>query len=359
TVGQFMPIAIGAQIYYAPGLDKLIYYISVSRPTLVLCVPRLYDAMKQKITQQLTLGSPLVRRIFERTVELGKKRYYKQQTLRDCVENKLLDLSVRRSFKKRFGGQLKAFVSGGAPLNIESGLFFNALGAVIFQGYGQTESSPLITVTEGIKDVRLHTVGPATPDIEVKIGDGGEILTRSESIMKGYWNKPELNPVDEDGWLHTGDVGYLDDKNNLVITDRIKDLIVNSGGDNISPVKVEAIMAAEPEVGQIMVYGDRQPHLVAVVVPNDTFIAAWNKKHGTEVTAKTLAGEEMFQKAIMEGIHRANAKLSLIEQVKKIILADEPFSIDNGMVTPSMKVKRPQVRAVYGERLEALYKNRI
>jgi len=240
---------------------------------------------------------------------------------------------------------MKAMVSGGAPLNPDVGLFFQAMGLPMLQGYGQTEAGPVISCNRPKAGIRMDTVGPPLKNTEVRIAHDGEIMVRGELVMHGYWhNAEETARVLQDGWLGTGDVGHLDDKGRIVITDRKKDLIVNDKGDNVSPQRVEGMLTLQPEILQAMVYGDRQPHLVALLVPDP------------EEMKRFKDDPEGAQRALSKAVDRVNAELSVIEKVRRFILADEAFSVENEMLTPSMKIRRHVIGGVYGERLSALYK---
>ena len=257
--------------------------------------------------------------------------------------------------RARFGGRLKALVSGGAPLNVEIGLFFTALGLRILQGYGQTESAPVVSCNLPGK-VKMHTVGPPLTDVEVRIAEDGEIMVRGELVMQGYWNSPEATAEAlRDGWLHTGDVGLLDADGYLQITDRKKDIIVNSGGDNLSPQRVEGFLTMQPEVGQAMVYGDRRPHLVALIVPDETFARTWANAEGREPDFAALVEDEAFRDAVGEAIERVGTSLSAIERVRRFLLVADPFTVENGMMTPTLKIRRHMIAEKYGAALEALY----
>lgn len=358
AAGLFFPISIGAQIYYAEGADTLAANMVEVRPTIMTAVPRLYETMHARITATVKREGGAKAKLFWKTVELGTKRYHDPESLTfwERVVDRILDVLVRRKIKARFGGRLKALVSGGAPLNPEIGVFFTALGMRLLQGYGQTESAPVVSCNPPDK-VKLHTVGPALPDVEVEIAEDGEILVRGELVMKGYWNDPEATAeVLRDGWLHTGDIGRLDEDGYIQITDRKKDIIVNSGGDNVSPQRVEGFLTLEPEIAQAMVYGDKRPYLVAAIVPREEFIKEWAAAHGKDgVTFAELAAEKAFHDAVGRAVERVNAKLSPIERVRRFTLAREPFSLENNMLTPSLKIRRHVIKVAYGEVLEALY----
>jgi long-chain acyl-CoA synthetase len=357
TGGQFFPMSIGAEIYYAESLEKLVANIAEVRPTIMTAVPRLYEMIHGRITRGLESQSGLKRKLFHKAVELGRRKYEKpgSLTLGERLLDALLDRLVRAKVAQRFGGRLKAFVSGGAPLNYDVGVFFTALGLRVLQGYGQTESAPVISINRYELN-KIDTVGPLMKDVEVRIAEDGEILARGEMLMNGYWNNPQATAKTiVDGWLHTGDIGEFDDDGCLMITDRKKDIIVNSGGDNISPQRVEGMLTVEPEIGQAMVYGDRRPHLVALIVPDEVFASGWGNDHERATDLETLTGDEDFIKAIGVAIDRVNAKLTAPERVRRFVLAAEGFTIDNEMLTPSMKIRRHVIKDKFGGALDALY----
>ncbi|MEE8275640.1 MAG: long-chain fatty acid--CoA ligase, partial [Alphaproteobacteria bacterium] len=274
TAGLYFPISIGAEIYYAESVDKLVANMAEARPTIMTAVPRLYESMHQRIISGVRRKGGLSEALFMKAVELGRRRYEQGPaglSVGGRMLDRLLDKLVRAKVAGRFGGRLKAFVSGGAPLNYDIGVFFVALGVRLLQGYGQTETAPVVSANRPSR-IRIHTVGPPFTDVEVKIAGDGEILVRGELTMQGYWNNPEATAEAlKDGWVHTGDIGDIDDDGYLRITDRKKDIIVLSGGDTLSPQRVEGMLTFEPELAQAMVYGDRQSHLVALLVPDADF----------------------------------------------------------------------------------------
>jgi len=317
--------------------------------------------MHQRIVAGIERKGGLSEKLFKKAVSLGIKRYEQGKgslSLCERVQDALVEKLVRKKVAERFGGRLKAFVSGGAPLNYDIGVFFLALGVRLLQGYGQTETAPVVSANPPLR-IKIDTVGPALPGVEVKIAEDGEILIRGELTMQGYWAAPDLTAETLiDGWVHTGDIGELDADGYIRITDRKKDLIVNSGGDNVSPQRVEGVLVFEPELAQAMVHGDKHPHLVAVVVPDDGFINDWAREKGLEANLAALADSESFCERMREAIERANERLSPIEQVRRFLVADEAFTTENGLMTPSLKIRRHEIRKIYGERLEALYGRR-
>jgi long-chain acyl-CoA synthetase len=312
--------------------------------------------MQTRIMRGIERAEPRARKLFIRTVALGRKRMDGTISFFERIEDFFLTLLVRRKVKARFGGRLKALVSGGAPLNPEVGSFFTALGVCILQGYGQTESAPVISVNRPGK-VKIATVGPIIKNTEVKLGEDGEILVRGELVMQGYWKQPRATEAAiRDGWLHTGDIGVLDEDGYLTITDRKKDIIVNSGGDNISPQRVEGFLTLEPEINQAMVYGDKRPYLVALLVPDEVAAVEWAKAHDKPTDVTVLARDPAFKEFLAAAVTRVNANLSVIERVRHFIIADEPFTTANGEMTPTLKIRRHVLKARYGERLEGLYR---
>lgn len=357
TAGQFFPLSAGCQIYYAEGIDKLSRNLTEARPTIMTAVPRLYEALHGRIVQGLKRESGMKQRFFARAVELGKKKIEQGSLgLVESAENGFLEAAVRSKVKDRFGGRLKAMISGGAPLNYDIGMFFSALGLRVLQGYGQTEAAPVITCNRP-DIVDLATVGPKLLGVEIKLADDGEILVAGDLLMDGYWNRPEETAETiKDGWLHTGDVGVFDEVGRLKITDRKKDLIVNAGGDNISPQRVEGALGVEEEIEQAMVYGDKRPHLTALIVPGESFAAEWASEHG--LAASELAENAEFRKAIDAAVDRVNQRLTSIERVRRFALADEAFTTENGLLTPTMKIRRRFILEKYQDRLDALYGGR-
>ncbi|HET9397489.1 MAG TPA: AMP-dependent synthetase/ligase [Sphingomicrobium sp.] len=345
TGGQHFPIALGGQIYYAESLEKLAANIEEVKPTIMVVVPRLFEMLRAKIMKQVEKDGGLPAYLMGRALSIESKRYGGKSVPWDLPMDGILSVTLRRKVKRRFGGRMKAMVSGGAPLNPDVGLFFQAMGLPMLQGYGQTEAGPVISCNRPKAGIRMETVGPPLKNTEVRIAADGEIMVRGELVMKGYWHNPdESGRVLQDGWLGTGDVGHLDDKGRIVITDRKKDLIVNDKGDNVAPQRVEGMLTLQPEILQAMVYGDRRPYLVALLVPDP------DEMH-------RFKGEpEAMHKALSKAVDRVNADLSIIEKVRRFIVADEQFSVENEMLTPSMKIRRHVIGAAYGERLDALYK---
>jgi len=353
---QFFTLGIGAQVYYSEGIDKLVVNMGEVSPHFMTAVPRFYDSLHARISQGLKKQGKLSQTFFSTTLRLGKKKYYGEKlSFIENLTNSILDKLVRRKVNKRFGGSLKALISGGSALNFEVGLYLTALGLPLLQGYGQTETAPVVSANPPEK-VKLDTVGTLFHGVKVKIAEDGEILVNGENVMNGYWNDPDATSKTLiNGWIHTGDIGEFDEEDYLKITDRKKDILVNAGGDNISPSRVEAKLDIEPEISQSMLYGDFKNYLVAVIVPDKDFALNWAKENSKEQNLESIVKEDNFNKAIKEVIDRVNKNLSVIEQVRKFILIDHEFTIENSMMTPSMKVRRFIVKDKYGEKLESLY----
>ena len=355
TAGLMFPISIGAQIYFAEGADTLAANLVETKPTIMTAVPRLYETMHQRIRRGIEREQGLKRRLFEKAVTLGKKRLAgERHGFGERMIDPLLEKLVRDKVRARFGGRLKAMVSGGAPLNPEIGSFFLALGVQLLQGYGQTEAAPVIACNPPGK-IRIDSVGPPLVGVDIRIAEDGEILVAGDNVMKGYWNDPEATArTIAEGWLKTGDIGHLDADGYLRITDRKRDFIKNSGGDMIAPAKIEGALTLQPEIAQAMVSGDQRPHLVAILVPDPDF--AEQIAPGTELTA--LVDHPGLVKALGDVVSRVNTTLPPIERVRRFIIAREPFTTANGQLTPTLKIKRHVVRGVYGVALDALYENK-
>ena len=335
---QFAQIAVGAKIFYAEKIEKLLDNISEAKPTIMTAVPRFYQNLYNKINMNMKQAKGLKAKLIKATIDLGKKELLKQKmNFSEKLMNFIVNVLVRKKVKKQFGGNLKAFVSGGGALDKEIGEFLNAIGLPTLQGYGLTETSPVVSCNP-IHKIRVETVGPPFKGNQVKIADDGEILVKGENVMLGYWNKKEdTEKVLKDGWLYTGDIGEIDPQDGyLKITDRKKDIIVSAGGDNISPAKIENQILNFPAIDQCMVYGDGKNYLVVLIVPNKEF-----KEEKEKIT-----------KIISE----INKNLTIVEKIKKFHLINETFSIENGLLTPTMKVKRNKVIAKYKNILEHLYK---
>jgi len=317
TVGQFFMLMIGTEIVYARGVEHLGADLLSVRPTILTAVPRVLEVIRARVLGQVARESPLRQRLFHRAMAAGLKRANRERlSLAERLLDPILDRLVRAKVRARFGGRMVAAMSGGARLEPEVGRFFQSLGMIVMQGYGQTEAGPVISATPP-DAVRIDTVGTPLNNVEVRIAEDGEILVRGGLVMDGYWNRPQDTALAiRDGWLHTGDIGALDD-GYLRITDRKKDMIVLSGGENVSPAKIEGMLMAETEIAQAVVTGEGRSGVSALVVPAEGF----------DDVAVALA------------VSRTNKRLSVTERVRKHALV-APFTIDNGLLTPSQKIRR-------------------
>ena len=332
---QFIQILLGAKVFYAESLEKLLSNMSIAKPTIMTAVPRFYQNLYNKISVNLNKQSGLKKVLIDKTIKLGKKRLNNEKlTFYEKLINFICQNLVRKKIQKQFGGNLQAFVSGGGALDKNVGEFLNAVGLPTLQGYGLTETSPVVSCNLP-GHIKVETVGPPFKTNQVKIADDGEILVKGENVMLGYWNKEkETNEILKNGWLHTGDIGEIDLNGYLKITDRKKDIIVNHGGDNISPSKIENTICNDEKIKQCLVYGDKKNYLVALIVVE--------KKDKNDSTIRSI-------------IENFNKKLSIIEKIKKFKLIEEEFTIENGLMTPTLKLKRKKIIEKYKQDLENLY----
>jgi len=332
---QFIQIAVGAKVFYAESIDKLIKNMSECSPHIMTAVPRFYQNLHQKINTTFNKAKGLKKNLINNTVKLGIKRFRKQKmSFSEKLLNFIVEKLVRNKIKKQFGGSLKTFVSGGGALDAEIGTFLNAIGLPTLQGYGLTETSPVVSCNP-IDDIRIETVGIPFKCNEVKIADDGEILVKGENVMLGYWNnEEETKKVLKDGWLSTGDIGEFEE-NYLKITDRKKDILITQGGDNISPLKIENMLTSSQMIDQAIVYGDNKPYLVALIILNKEF----------KIEKENLEKE----------IENINKNLTKVEKIKKYFIIKENFTIENGMMTPTLKLKRFKIVNKYKIDFENLY----
>jgi len=333
---QFVQIVVGARVFYAEGIDRLMKNMNDCSPEVMTAVPRFYQNLYQKINTSFTKATGLKKTLVNQTVKLGKKKLnIKKFSFIEGFTNFICEKLVRKKIKNQFGGNLKAFISGGGALDKEVGSFLNAVGLPTLQGYGLTETSPVVSCNS-INNIRVETVGQPFKGNLVKIADDGEILVKGENVMLGYWkNKEETNRVLKDGWLFTGDIGEFDGKF-LKITDRKKDIIITPGGDNISPIKIENDLNKSDFIEQSLVYGDNKPYLVSLIV-----LSSQHRNTTEEI--------------IQEEIDKINKNLSKIEKIKKFIIIKKQFTIENNMMTPTLKLKRYKITNIYKIELEKLF----
>ena len=332
---QFIQIAVGAKVYYAESIDKLIKNMTECSPHIMTAVPRFYQNLHQKINSSFKKTKGLKKIMINNTIKLGIKYFRKEKmSYFEKFINFIFEKLVRGKIKRQFGGSLKTFVSGGGALDEEIGTFLNSIGLPTLQGYGLTETSPVVSCNP-IDDIRIETVGIPFKCNDVKIADDGEILVKGENVMLGYWNNDEeTKKVIKNGWLHTGDIGKFENRY-LKITDRKKDILITPGGDNISPLKIENMLTNSEMIDQAIVYGDNKPYLVTLLILNKDFE---NQKDNLE-----------------KEIEKINQNLSKVEKIKKYFVVKESFTIENGMMTPTLKLKRFKIVNKYKKEFENLY----
>jgi len=333
---QFVQIVVAARVFYAESIEKLIKNMSDCSPEIMTAVPRFYQNLYQKINVLFCKSKGLKRILINQTITLGKKKLNKQKMFyTEKIINFICEKIVRKKIKKQFGGNLKAFISGGGALDKEVGSFLNAIGLPTLQGYGLTETSPIVSCNS-IEDIRVETVGPPFEGNLVKIANDGEILVKGENVMMGYWrNKDETDKVLKEGWLFTGDIGEFDGKF-LKITDRKKDIIITPGGDNISPIKIENDLNKSNFIEQSLVYGDNKPYLICLIVLSSEY-------------------KNILKEKIQEEVEKINKNLSKIEKIKKFLIIKDQFTIENGMMTPTLKLKRYKIIKKYKTEIEKLF----
>ena len=333
---QFVQIILEAKVFYNKSIETLLPTVKIAQPHIMTAVPRFYNNLHAKMKINLKNQSNFKQNLFNKTIQLGTKKFKNiKLSFSENIINLILDKLVRKKVKNNFGGRLEAFISGGGPLDSQVGEALNALGLKTLQGYGLTETSPVVSCNL-LNKVKVDTVGPIFPGVEVKLAEDGEILVKGENLMLGYWNNKEATEQTiKDGWLHTGDIGEFDEDNYLKITDRKKDIIVSLGGDNIAPSKIENLLTLSPEIEQACVFGEQKNYIAALIVLN----------------SESKSSDEDIQRYIDE----VNKDLTQPEKIKKFIFIDEPFSIENNLMTPTMKVRRHEVQKKYQNQIDQLF----
>lgn len=359
--GYYTAMSCGASVAYAESIETVRENLLEVHPTVVTTVPRLFERIYGRIKRQVD-SSPLPqRKIFYWAVDVGR-RYMKARrrgsiALALKVQRAPADRLVYRKLHKRMGGKLKYFLSGGAPLARELGEFFEAVGIQIIEGYGLTETSPVISVNR-LDHYRFGTVGFPIPGVEVKIAEDGEILARGSNIMKGYWNnkKATEEAIDKDGWLHTGDLGVFDAEGFLMVTDRKKHLFVSSAGKNIAPAPIENLFLQSKYINQFVLIGDRRMFISALIVPDFDAIGEYADKNKIEYNdARDLTQNVEIHKLIESDIQLLQRDLANFERVRRFALLDRPLTIENGEITPTQKVRRNIVEERYRSLIDSMY----
>jgi len=331
--GLYFPILISAQIYFCSSIEKLFNEIKEVKPTIVSAVPRLYENIYKRIKAQIHTSNSFVSFFLKKVFDYTNLDKNKLNFLDVLFAKIFINLIFRKKLKNNFGGKIKIFISGGAALNPEIGFFFNKIGLPLLQGYGQTEASPLISCNKKLTN-NPATVGPPVRGVLVKISKNNEILVKGKNLMLGYWNNSSLTKKTIiNGWLHTGDLGLIDEQGRIIITGRKKDLIVTSGGDNISAQRIEGYLTSYNEISQAIIFGDGKPFLISLIKMNDNY---------TEVDLKKI-------------IKNLNKKLNSIEKIRKYIILDEELTYEKGFMTQTMKIKRKKVFEYFKDQINALY----
>jgi len=335
-VVQFVQIMMEAKVFYNKSIDTLLPTIKIAKPHIMTAVPRFYNNLFTKMQINLKNQSNFKQNLFQKTIILGTKRLHHQKlSLNEAFLDFLLNKLVRKKVKNNFGGRLEAFVSGGGPLDSKVGEALNALGLKTLQGYGLTETSPVVSCNP-LHKIKVDTVGPIFPGVEVRLSEDGEILVKGENLMLGYWNNEEAtNQTIKNGWLYTGDIGEFDQEGYLKITDRKKDIIVSLGGDNIAPSKLENLLTLSSDIEQACVFGEQKNYIAALII----------------LSLDSKATKEDIQNYIDE----VNKDLTQPEKIKKFTIIDEAFSIENNLMTPTMKVRRHEVEKKYSEIINNLF----
>lgn len=361
--GYYTAMACGATVAYAESPETVRDNLLEIRPTIVTTVPRLFERIQSRLQKQIDSSSPVKKKIFAWAVDVGrryvsaKKSGFLNPLLK--AQHAVADALVFQKLKERTGGRIRYFVSGGAALPRELGEFFEAVGITIIEGYGLTETSPVLCANR-LDDYRFGTVGKPISGVSIKIADDGEILAKGPNIMLGYYNNKRATEeaIDRDGWFHTGDVGMFDSHGMLVITDRKKHLFVSSGGKNIAPQPIENLFLQSKYIDQFVLIGDRRMFLSALIVPDFDAIQEYADRHQIQYgSAEDLVKNSTVYSIIEKDIQLLQKDLANFERVRKFVLLDKQFSIEEGEITPTLKVRRKVIEERYAQLIEQMYKN--
>ncbi len=360
-VAQYLYPHIGVTIAIAESMDNLVANIGEVQPTVMACVPRFYEKMRDRVMESAAAGSPIKQKIFNWAFRVGGEmgRHRQEGTEPPGGLKFRYRLATKLVFSKlhaRLGGRMRLFVSGGAALPRDVAEFFLAAGWLVIEGYGLTETSPVISVNR-LDRFRFGTVGPVIDGVEVRIAEDGEILCRGHNVMKGYYNNDAATAeAIRDGWFHTGDIGEFDADGFLRITDRKKDLLVTAGGKNVAPQPIEGRLKSSPVIAEIVMVGDAKPYLSALVIPDFETLKPWCEANGLAADShETMTGHDQVREHMMAEINRLSEGLASFEQIKKIAVVAAVFSIEGGELTPTLKVKRQVIAKRYADLIESLY----
>ncbi len=359
--GHWCPIYRGATIHYARGLDTVIEDVAISRPTIMVSVPRLYEKIANTLQEKAEQSSAIARNIFYWSIGTGLE--YHEQRRKGEVSGwlirryKLAEKLVFNKVKAKLGGRFRYPIAGGAPLSVETLKIFEAIGLPIIEGYGMTETHLIITLTPP-GQVEYGSCGKPIKDVEIKIADDGEVLVRGPVLMKGYYNKPDLTKetIDEEGWLHTGDIGYLNEERFLFLTDRKKNIIVTSGGKNVAPAPIEHKLKTSKYIEDVCLVGNHRKFVSALIIPAYEIIKEWATGQGIDIENNgEMIKHDKVHELIQKEIDRLQKSFARYEKVKKFVLLQEPFSLERGELTPSLKIKRSVVEKRYKDVIDLIY----
>lgn len=364
TLGWYYMLYAGITIAYAESINDVAKNLEEVRPLLMGSVPRLYEKIHHRIMENVSTSSFIKKQIFHWALKVGKKRAQLEsdkQPVPLCLrwQNALADRLVFRKIRAAFGGRIDFCISGGAPLGKELTEFFYAVGIRILEGYGLTETSPVLTCNRREK-YRFGSVGLAIPEVQLKIASDGEILAKGPNITQGYYNNPEATRelFTEDGWLKTGDIGIIDDDGFLFITDRKKDLIITAGGKNVAPQPIEQLLTADRFIAQAIVYGDKQPFMTAIIVPDFTDLVHYAREKGINFKSHdNLIQHPRIQKLLAKRVAKALKHIPRYEQVKRILIRAQEFTMEAGEVTPTLKLRRRTIYKKYEQDFLSMYKD--
>jgi long-chain acyl-CoA synthetase len=360
--GYYTAFACGATIAYAESVETVRDNLAEIKPTIMTSVPRFFERIYNRIHRQVEQGPPMKQKIFNWALNAGRKYVIAKKhgfiSPALAIKHRLADKLVFHKLKTTMGGRIRFFVSGGAALGREYGEFFEAVGLQIIEGYGLTETSPVISANR-LDDYKFGSVGKQIPGVEVKIAEDGEILARGPNIMKGYWNNRHATEesIDKDGWLHTGDIGVFDAEGFLIITDRKKHMFVSSGGKNIYPQPIEGLFLQSKYIDQFVLIGDRRMFLSALIVPDFDAVKEYADRNKIAYTDEDdLISKPEIYEILDKEVATLQRDLSNYERVRKFVLLSRPFSIDTGEITPTLKIRRKVVEEKYQSLIEEMYK---
>ncbi|MDH7603856.1 MAG: long-chain fatty acid--CoA ligase [Melioribacter sp.] len=360
--GYYTAFSCGGTIAYAESIEKIANNLLEIRPTIVTAVPRLFERMYSKIKRNVESQSERKQKIFNWAIEVGKEYQLAKKSNQPLpvtllLKHKLADKLVLSKLRERTGGRIRFFISGGAALSRELGIFFEAAGILIIEGYGLTESSPVIAVNR-VNDYKFGTVGKPLPGVEIKIAKDGEILASGPNIMLGYYkNKKETEETIKDGWLHTGDIGVFDAEGFLIITDRKKHLFKTSQGKYVAPTPIENMFLASKYIDQFVIIGDRRMFITALIVPDFDALKEYADANRIQYNSvEELVKMKQIYELLDRELDQFQKKLANFERIRKFAILDKPFSIETGELTPSLKVRRKVIEERYKDLIEEMYR---